>query len=146
MVEKQASSANNQAYIKTVYAPYQRNAQTRRQTHEQSMARAQEQEKKHREMIQQRRQAYEKEMQSRRQQYEAAMKTREEKRAIMFAAQKDVAQHVQQNRIEKNQKLQEMHKRISDLHDEIHQIMRESRAVNKNSFASQVKNPAVGQM
>ena len=140
MATKQANSANNQTYIKTAYTPYQRNTQAHRETYQQSMARAQEQAKKHNEMIQQRRQAYEKEMQSRRQQHEAAMKAREEKRAKMFTTQKDVFQRGQQDRIETNKKLQEIHKRISDLYDEIHQIMRESRPAYKNPAASQVQN------
>lgn len=128
VVAKQSPPADNQA---------------RKQTYEQSMAGAQEQAKKRNKMIQRRRQTYEKEMQSRRQQYEAAMKTREEKRAKFFKEQKAVFQRVQQNRIETNQKLQEVHKLISDLHDEIHQIMRESGAVYKRPPATQTKNPSI---
>lgn len=78
-------------------------------------------------MLQQRRQAYEREMQDRRAQYEAAIKAQQKKRANIAEAQKTVFQRAQQNRLETSQKIQEIHNQIFKLHEEIHQIMRESR-------------------
>ena len=116
-VQKQA--ANNYVRARPAYAPYQYNSNNRERT--QAMA------KQHVEMLQQRRQAYEKEMQDRRTQYEAAMKARQEKRANVAEARKAVFQRAQQNRLETNQKIQEIHNKISELHEEIHQIMLESK-------------------
>ena len=98
-------------------APYQRMPNSR----------AQVQTKQRMEMLQQRRQAYEREMQDRRARYESAMKAQQEKRAKIAEAKKAVFQRAQKDRIAAEQKIQALHKQIAKLHEEIHQIMRETR-------------------
>jgi len=115
----QAQPENSRALTQRIYATSQYNVYNREQ--------AQVWAKQHMEMLQQRRQAYEREMQDRRARYEAAMKARQEKRANIAKAQKAVLKRAQQNRVETNHKIQEIHNQISKLHEEIHQIMRESR-------------------
>lgn len=121
--EKSPQTVNNYARTRPAYAPYQYKPYNREQAQTRTQAAA----KQHMEMLQQRRQAYEKEMQDRRAQYETARKAQQEKRANVAKAQKAVFQRAQQNRIETKQKIQEIHKQISKLHEEIHQIMLESK-------------------
>ena len=120
VVAAQARPVNNNARPQQPYAaPYQYNAYNRDQA--KVMA------KQRMEMLQQRRQAYEKEMQDRRTQYEAAMQARQEKRKNIAEAQKAVFQRAQQDRVETNQKIQDIHNKISKLHEEIHQLMQQSK-------------------
>ena len=118
----------------------------RKLTYEQSKARAQQQAKQRHEMMQQRRQAHEKEIQSRRQQYEVAKKAREEKRAQIIDTRKALYKRVQQNRLETRQSIEEAHKRIAELHEEIHQIMKQSLYTFKQPVAIQSKKIDVEHM
>ncbi len=119
VVTPQTPAASHMAATRPAPVSYQYN-QYRRQ---QMPART----KQHMEMLQKRRQAYEREMQNRRAQYETAMKARQEKRSKIAEAKKAVFQRVQKDRLAAEQKIQEIHKQIAKLHEEIHQIMRESR-------------------
>ncbi len=119
---------------------------TRKQTYEQSKARAQQQAKQRHEMMQQRRQAHAKEIQSRRQQYEVAMNAREEKRAQIIDARKALHKRVQQNRLATKQTREEAHKRIAELHEEIHQIMKQSLYTFKRPVVTQTKKIDVEHM
>lgn len=92
-----------------------------------SRVQAQARAKQHMEMLQQRRQAYETEMQDRRTRYETAMKNRQEKQAKVSEAKKAVFQRIQKDRLATDQKVQAIHQQIAKLHEEIHQIMRESK-------------------
>ena len=118
----------------------------RKLTYEQSKARAQQQAKQRHEMMQQRRQAHAKEIQSRRQQYEVAMKAREEKRVQIIDARKALHKRVQQNRLATKQTREEAHKRIAELHEEIHQIMKRSLYTSKQPVVTQTKKIDVEHM
>lgn len=131
--EKSQQTVNNYARTRPAYAPYQYNPYNREQAQTRTQAAA----KQRMEMLQQRRQAYEKEMQDRRAQYETAMKAQQEKRANVAKAKKAVFQRAQQNRLETNQKIQEIHKQISKLHEKIHQILLESK---RNSAPVQMQS------
>jgi hypothetical protein len=131
--EKSQQTVNNYARTRPAYAPYQYNSYNREQAQTRTQAAA----KQRMEILQQRRQAYEKEMQDRRAQYETAMKAQQEKRANVAKAQKAVFQRAQQNRIETNQKIQEIHKQIAKLHEEIHRLMLESK---RNSAPVQMQS------
>ena len=96
------------------------------QHYQAGVSRAREQAKQYYEMMQQRRQAYKSEIQSRRQQYEATMLAQREKRAKIYEANKAVFASAQKDRIATKQKVEELHKKISTLHEEVHQILRES--------------------
>ncbi len=126
-------AVNNYARTRPAYAPSQYKPYNREQAQTRTQAAA----KQRMEMLQQRRQAYENEMQDRRAQYETAMKAHQEKRANVAKAQKAVFQRAQKNRIETNQKIQEIHKQISKLHEEIHQLMLESK---RNSAPVQMQS------
>jgi len=112
-----APAAAHKVTMRPPAAAYQRKPYSREQV----------QAKQHMQMMQQRRQAYEREMQDRRARYEAAMKAQQAKRAKIAEAKKAVFQRVQKDRLATEQKIQAIHKQIAKLHDEIHQIMRESR-------------------
>jgi len=141
---KQQYAFNNYSHKRPAYAPYQDNPKplSYEQVRQQATAHAREQQKKHNEMMQQRRQAYEKEMELRQQQHEALKKAEQERRAIITETQKAVFESIEKTRIETNQKIQEMHKRISDMHKELHQKMRDSgsRTTTEDNSASQVQN------
>lgn len=120
--ESDVVHAVNQVSLKPAYASRPDNTQARSQIEERA--------KKHNEMMQQRRQGFEKERQLRQQQHASAAQAREEQRAQYFQTRKDMFQRAQQNRMEKNKRLQDIHKRISGLHAEVHQIIRDSRDFN----------------
>lgn len=149
----QTPAGIDRAPIKTAYTAYQRTPYSGRQVYQQSYEQARQKAKarelelanKHNEIMQQHRQAYEKEMQARRQQYEATMKAQQEKRAKIAEAQKAVFQRVEQNRSENNKRMLEMHEQISKMHDDIHQIMRESQPHFRNNSAPQMQQPVVEQ-
>ena len=125
------------------YIPQRGAITNRRHSQEQYNARvahAQQQAKQYHEMMLKRRQAYEQEIQLRRQQYEAAMQAKRKRKAEFFEAQKAVFQRIQQNRLVTNQKIQEIHDQISALHEEVHQIIRESRSAYEKSDADQDKH------
>ena len=93
--------------------------------------------------MQKRRQSYETEMQNRHQHYEAAMKARADERAANIEARKAIFQRVRQNRIEMNQKINTIHQQISKLHEEIHQIMLESRTAFDKPAEDRTQNPVI---
>ncbi len=116
---KQSSTAGNNMPAQPANTRYQYN-----QPYPQM---AQARTKQHMEMLQQHRQAYESAMQDRRARYETAINARQEKQAKVAAAKKAVYQRIQKDRLAADQKIQQIHKQIAKLHEEIHQIMRESR-------------------
>lgn len=145
----QTRAASNRARAQSTYIPYannEKNQQSYEQARKDAMARAQEQAKIHNEMMQQRRLAYENEMQQRRQQYEAAMQVQKERRAKLAEAQKAVFQRVEKNRLENSQKIKQMHEQISKMHDEIHQIMRDSQPHYRNNSTPQIQPSTAEQL
>ncbi|VAW50284.1 hypothetical protein MNBD_GAMMA05-1328 [hydrothermal vent metagenome] len=126
-----APVANNTTIAEHISANINNRQMTQRdlriRAHKNAIARAQVQKNAYNARMQQHRQAYETEMVARRMQYETMMKTRKEKRVAAYETRKAIFQRAQKNRIETNQKMQEVHKRISELHEEIHQIMHDSR-------------------
>ena len=72
------------------------------------------------------RQAYEKKMQERRLSYEAAMKAEQERRAQIIEAQKAYYVRAEQDRQQRDQRIDEIHQQMTELHKELHQLMRES--------------------
>jgi hypothetical protein len=151
---RQARTSNIRERMQTTYAPFQPIPYTNNeidqpsyeQTRKDAMARSQELAKIHNERRQQRRLTYENEMQTRRQQHEAVVKAQEERRAKFAEAQKAVFQRVEQNRLENAQKIKQMHEQISKMHDEIHQIMRESQPHYRYNDAPQLQPPAAEQL
>lgn len=99
--------------------------------------------------IEQPRKEYETEMQNRIQRYQAARdkarelaeQAKQETRKLMAETQKAVYQHQGMANGQNKEKLQEMHKRISEIHSEIHQLMRESNRQIKASQPMQIKAP-----
>ena len=121
-----STSTDVQQELVTTQEEPQYNQQQRQYNYNAGVARAQEQARQHYTMMQQRRHTYEQDMLSRRQHYDAAMKARRNKNSERFEAQKALFQNAQQNRLAIKQKIQHIHNKISVLHEELHQLMRES--------------------
>jgi len=114
-----ASYANRQAYEDSRRLEYQR-------AREQAIERAKAEAKRRDEIISKRRQAYEKEIQGKRQRYEAAMKAEQERRAKIIESQKALYERAEQERKQRELRINEIYKKMTELHKELHQIMRES--------------------
>jgi hypothetical protein len=124
----QTQTANNFDSTQSDYRPYsyRPNIQNPAKSH------TQEQAQKYNEVMQQRRQAYEKEMEVRQQQYAASMKAQQKKREAFIAAQQAEYQRMEKNRLETAEKIKVLHDQISELHEEIHQLMLQSRPPRTN--------------
>jgi uncharacterized protein len=124
----QADTVNSNTDAQSVHTIDQQTPPAYEKTREQARVQTQERATNYNEMMQQRRQAYEKEMQSRQQQYMATMEAYQQERAQIAEAQKNVFLRSRQNQLETRKKVQEIQKQISDLHERMRQLMRESHA------------------
>lgn len=124
----QADTVDSNTDAQSVHTTDQQIPPTYEKTHEQDSVQTQERATNYNEMMQQRRQAYEKEMQSRQQQYKATMEAYQQERAKIAEARKNVFLRSRQNQLETRNKVQEIQRQISDLHEKMRQLMRESHA------------------
>ena len=61
------------------------------------------------------------------------MKAYKEKKAKLAETQKAIYQQFEQNRIEAKQKMEQMHKEISEMHRQMHQMMLDARPQMKRA-------------
>ena len=126
MQEKPESSASNDAETQSDTTPVQDTLPTNKNTHELSMAQAQQRMTSNRELMQQRRQAYEKEMLLKQQEYKAIIEAHRQERAKIAERQKMEAQRIKQYHLETRKKVYEIQRQIFELNEKIKQIMQES--------------------
>ncbi len=110
----------------TISTPVQQPPPAYQQPREQARARPQGHSENRYETMQQRRQAFEKEMQIKKQEFDEIIQAHQQERDKLAAEQNDITLRMRQNHQETKNKVNEIRKQISELHEKIRQIMIES--------------------